>query len=241
MINQQKVQLFKKVGTISVGFLLVVLCLGMGYKIGCGYQQKIDTTVRKQKIEEVKKKENRKQLSQNLVKDFLYQFYTKKDLGENRNRYEPFVTKELYDELVSKEEQPVNQVYKGYTVDQVFTKSEIYIDEQNLTAVCVVDYKNTQRMKLKTDEGALKNQTNQENIKLTFVRKHGKCLVNKIEPVTYEVLSEQDKNSYPEEGTNLKIYTSEEDSNEKEQTQGSTKQSLSEDTEQTNIENGGTR
>lgn len=241
MINQQKVQLCKKVGTIGVGFLLVVLCLGIGYKIGCGYQQKIDATVRKQKVEEVKKKENRKKLSQTLVKDFLYQFYTKKDLGENRNRYEPYVTKELYDELISKEEQPVNQVYKGYTVDQVFTKSEIYIDEQNLTAVCVVNYKNTQRMKLNTDEGALKDQANRENIKLTFVRKHGKCLVDKIESVTYEVLSEQDKNSYPEERSNLKIYTSEEDSNEKEETQGSTKQSLSEDTEQANINDGGIR
>ena len=92
-----------------------------------------------------------------------------KDLGENRNRYEPLVTSAMYNELVNVEKQPVNQAYKGYVVNQVLDTYKIYIDTENNEVIVDVTYKNTNEPK-NNDEGALKNQSNQEALKLTFVK-----------------------------------------------------------------------
>lgn len=81
-------------------------------------------------------------------------------------------------------------------VNQVLDSANIYINTEEDTAICVVTYKNTQRIKIGTDEGALKNQSNQEAVQLTFTQQGKKFLVDKLEPVTLTTLLNTDSNSY---------------------------------------------
>lgn len=133
----------------------------------------------------------------------------KKDLGENRNRYEPLVTSAMYNELVNVEKQPVNQAYKGYVVNQVLDTYKIYIDTENNEVIVDVTYKNTQRTKRNNDEGALKNQSNQEALKLTFVKQGANFLVDKMAPVTLTNELQEEPNSY-----NTHVVTTEESAKE---------------------------
>ncbi|WP_254558615.1 hypothetical protein, partial [Salmonella enterica] len=89
-----------------------------------------------------------KKLSDSTVNKFLIAYYTKKDLGENDNRYKLLMTDSMYNQATSNEKLPVNQAYKGYVIDQVFSKADIYINQKDLTAICNVTYKNTQLTKL---------------------------------------------------------------------------------------------
>lgn len=195
--NERKIQLVKKIGAFFLCALLLIIGISVGIGIGSSHAAKEERPVKK----EVVQKE--KQLTPETVNKFLIAYYTKKDLGENRNRYKPLMTDMMYTQATSEEEQPVNQAYKGYVVNQVLDNAEIYLNQEQSSAICVVNYKNTQRTKLGTDKGALLNQTNKESIKLTFLKQGDKYLVNKIEPVT---LTEDQaflnsKNSYKDETT----------------------------------------
>lgn len=146
------------------------MALGLLRRKKCGTCQKRSG---KEKVE----------LTPKLVNQFLLAFFTKKDLGENRNRYKPLMTETMYNQATAEEEEPVNQAYKGYVVNQVLETADIYLNEKDLSAICVVTYKNTQRTKLGTDQGALMNQSNKESVKLTYIKEGDKFFVNKVEPV----------------------------------------------------------
>lgn len=178
MYNQGKIQKFKKIG---IGAVCIVLIL-TGFSVGFG----MGSVKQKQAVEPVKKEvvEKKVELTSGTVNKFLVAYYTKKDLGENRNRYEPLVTEAMFNELTAEENQPVNQAYKGYVVNQVLDIAEIYVNSEKNTVICTVSYKNTQRVKQGTDDGALKNQSNQEAIKLTFIKQGKQYVVNKLEPIT---------------------------------------------------------
>ncbi|WP_225535404.1 MULTISPECIES: hypothetical protein [unclassified Enterococcus] len=196
MYNQAKIQKLKKVGWTFGLLFLVLICFFVGLSVGKS-KQKAEQKPIKQEV--VEKKEG---LTTDTVQKFLIAYYTRKDLGENRNRYEPLVTSSMYNELTTEEDQPVNQAYKGYVVNQVLDSADIYINEENDTAICVVTYKNTQRRKIGSDEGALKNQSNQEAVQVTFTQQGKKFKVDKMEPVTLTNLLSTDKNSY---NTNVTI------------------------------------
>ncbi|WP_260313570.1 hypothetical protein [Lactococcus lactis] len=123
-------------------------------------------------------------LTLKIVDKFLLTYYTKKDLGENDNRIEPLVTDAMYNQIISDEKLPVNQAYKGYVIDQVYDSSEIYINQKDLTALCVVSYKNTQLTKLNSKDGAVIDQSNKATVRLTFINQGGKYLINNIEAAT---------------------------------------------------------
>ena len=89
----------------------------------------------------------------------------------------------MYNQATAEEEEPVNQAYKGYVVNQVLEMADIYLNEKDLSAICIVTYKNTQRTKLGTDQGALMNQSNKESVKLTYIKEGDNFFVNKVEPV----------------------------------------------------------
>ena len=196
MYDTNKVALVKKL--IIVGLALLVLFTGTGIGYTIGTKGKTDA-IKAAKAENKKKpdKDEKNNLKLEDIDRFLIAYYTKKDLGENQNRYKPFMTLSMFNQTVSLEETPINQAYKGYVVNQVFQKSIIYIDNVNLEAICVVDYKNTQRTKFDNDEGALKNQSNKETIKISFQKAGKKYLVNKIDYATLDMpYVEGDKNSY---------------------------------------------
>ena len=172
MYNQK---LIKMVKGLFVGFI-AVLCIILGYSIA---QVQQNLRQNSQVQEEAKQKPEEKQqeqlsLTEQQVEDFLIAYYTKKDLEENRPRYKPFMTDSMYQETVQEEQKPVNQTYKGYVVDQAFESGSIYIDKQHKIALAQVQYTSTTL----TEKGSTK-----ATIRLTYVEKAGKLLINKIEPI----------------------------------------------------------
>ncbi|HEM7547578.1 TPA: hypothetical protein U2J83_002641 [Enterococcus faecalis] len=191
MYDEVRIKRYKLIGTIIGGIILVMLLLFVVVKIGEHKQPK-------QLANQQEKTEEKETITPASVKKFLIAYYTKKDLGENRNRYKPLVTPGMYNELVAEEKQPVNQAYKGYVVNQVLDRYKIYIDSENNEVISEVSYKNTQRVKINNDDGALKNQENKEAMKLTFVKQGSQYLVDKMEPVTLTNYLQKESNTYKE-------------------------------------------
>ncbi|WP_157456816.1 hypothetical protein [Carnobacterium maltaromaticum] len=192
MYNQKKILKFKKLGIVFVSIILLLAGFSVGFGMGAIKKKNTVAPVKKEVVE----KEN--DLTSDTVSKFLVAYYTKKDLGENRNRYEPLITQAMLNELTAEENQPVNQAYKGYVVNQVLDSAEIYVNNEENTVICTVTYKNTQRVKQGTDDGALINQSNQEAIKLTFLKQGKQYLVNKLEPITVSSANPlgNERNSY---------------------------------------------
>ncbi|MDG4970493.1 hypothetical protein [Lactococcus lactis] len=179
MYNQEKIKLYKKILLIFIAVLLVVVSSISGYTLGNISKNSKEKATQNQKV--VKKESG---LTNKVVDKFLLTYYTKKDLGENDNRIEPLVTDAMYNQIISDEKLPVNQAYKGYVIDQVFDNAEVYINQKDLTALCVVSYKNTQLTKLNSKDGALIDQPNTATVRLTFIKQGGKYLINNIEAAT---------------------------------------------------------
>jgi hypothetical protein len=193
MYNEKKIKLLKKLGVAVAALLLFLTAFAIGSKVG---NSKKEIAVNEAK--KAQKVEKPTGLTEEQVNDFLVKYYTRKDLGENRNRYKPLMTDAMYTQSVTNEELPINQAYKGYTIDQVFTKSTNYIDQEHLTAICQVSYKNTQLQKLSTKKGALINQNNDATVQLTFIKQGDKYLVNNIAPVVLDIpVDTSGPNSYP--------------------------------------------
>ena len=176
MYNQKKLKTFKRVSLIVVIIFAVLVVGGIGFTIGMSGKQ-----VAIKQVEKPKVIVDTKKLSDSTVNKFLIAYYTKKDLGENDNRYKPLMTDSMYNQATSNEKLPVNQAYKGYVIDQVFSKADIYINQKDLTAICNVTYKNTQLTKLNSKVGALFDQPNRVTIRLMFLQQGKKYLVNNLE------------------------------------------------------------
>ena len=191
MINEQKLQLVKRLGIGAAVVLLLLTGLLVGLRLG-----KPAKVSQKQVPAKVISTSN---LSTGNVTHFLTEYYTKKELSENRNRYKNLMTDEMYREAVVTENQPVNQDYKGYIINQVYQKATIYLDETDLTALCVVHYTNTQRSSLQSSVGELKDQENTDTILLSYTKQGKKFLVNNIQNVAFsEPLDADNQNAYPE-------------------------------------------
>lgn len=115
MYNENKI---KQVRKLLVGIALVI-ALMIGFGIGSLGKQDAVKKVEKPKVAETKSSS----LTEGRVKQFLIAYYTKKDLSENRNRYKPMMTEAMYKQATAQEDLPVNQAYKGYTINQVFDSS----------------------------------------------------------------------------------------------------------------------
>jgi len=190
MFNETKLTFVKKIGIFGISFFILLVGIAIGFGLGGKEHSPKKTPA------PTEQKEKTTSLNAKTVNQFLIAYYTKKDLGENRNRYEPLVTSAMYTQLVKQEEAPVNQAYKGYIVNQVFDHAETYVNTDDNTAICVVYYKNTQRMKKGTDEKALFDQSNQETIKLTFQPQGNHFLVDQMEPIQLSNEVTDQNNSY---------------------------------------------
>lgn len=201
MKDERKIKRIKKI------LLIVGILFGLVFTFLIGSSTGYYRGVKKMTSTHTKttnKKEKDVLLTQSEVQKFLIAYYTKEDLGENQNRYKPFMTDSLYQSTKEEEQLPIQQAYKGYVVNQVFQKATIYIDQKNHTAVCLVSFKNTQRVKKGSDERAIKNQSNQQNIKLTYQLIDGRYKVNQMKPIVIdENITELDKNSYPSDRIQL--------------------------------------
>ncbi|WP_285011276.1 hypothetical protein [Lactococcus garvieae] len=168
----------KRVRKLLIG-VSVIVALIIGFGVGSLGKKEANKEVEKPKVSEAKPTT----LTEERVKQFLIAYYTKKDLSENRNRYKPMMTEAMYKQETNQEDLPVNQAYKGYTVNQVFDSAKIYVDDTNLTAICEVTYHNTQLKEKNSIKNALKDQSNTESIKISYVKQGNDYLVNNINGV----------------------------------------------------------
>ena len=120
MLNKMKARFLIGLGGLAVTCFIVT----MGYTIGSQSvtnhtNKQIQTEAHKLLTKE-KEKEKASVLSDELVKEFLTQYYTKEKLGENNNRIKPYMTDSAYKEEVARQEDSINQVYKDYMLDYRF-------------------------------------------------------------------------------------------------------------------------
>ena len=193
MIDMEKLKLLK-IGGILIG---VVLVLGFVFWIGAATsaqnkaKQEAATTQQESKAEG-------SELTQEYVKEFLTAYFNKQDLGENRNRYLPYMTEAAYNQEVNSEEEPSVQTYKGYVVDTQMKSSTIYIDKENNVALAQVRYTQTQLQKKYDYTNAQTNVGSSRTIRIRFSKQDGKYLVNHIDPILIvDSLSASEKASIP--------------------------------------------
>ncbi|AGU83844.1 MULTISPECIES: hypothetical protein [Streptococcus anginosus group] len=177
MLDMEKLKQLKVVGIIVGSVLLLMIAFGLGNSMN----HKPKSV--KPKVTHVTKKKGGTELTQSYVKDFLIAYFTKKDLGENRNRYLPFMTEGAYHQEVNKENDPANQAYKGYVVDAKLKTATIYIDTENKVALVKVSYTNTLLQKKKDYSKAQTDVGNQSTLRLTYTKIDGRYLITTIEPI----------------------------------------------------------
>ncbi|HGI1459436.1 hypothetical protein [Streptococcus infantis] len=193
MIDMEKLKLLK-IGGILIG---VVLVLGFVFWIGAATsaqnkaKQEAATTQQETKAEG-------SELTQEYVKEFLTAYFNKQDLGENRNRYLPYMTEAAYNQEVNSEEEPTVQTYKGYVVDTQMKSAIIYIDQENNVALAQVRYTQTQLQKKYDYTNAQTNVGSSRTIRIRFSKQDGKYLVNHIDPILIvDSLNASEKASIP--------------------------------------------
>ena len=173
MYNENKIKIVKRI--------VVIITFMLGILTGVGITVTVYSKITPEVSTVTKLEEKETQLDQETVKNFLIAYYTKKDLGENRNRYLPLMTTSMYKLQVEQEDLPVNQAYKGYILNQVFDGATIYIDESRLTAIATVNYTNLNVLKKGSSEGTTLN--NKDSLLISFSKEKGKYLVNNIERI----------------------------------------------------------
>lgn len=200
MLDLKKIKILKVVGWI----LLVILAALIGFSAGQGSTKTKTQEKPKQKTTIASSSFNVKQKD---VEEFLLNYYTKKDLGENRKRYKEYMTEGMYSQEVAKEDEPQNQTYKGFVVDFEYQGSEIYIDEKNHQVLAQVRYTNTLLDEKKNYDSAVKDVQNETVLKLSYSEDNGKFKISKIETMALMDLpsstgiASQSETSHPEEET----------------------------------------
>ena len=175
MIDLKKLKALKIIGYVFLVIVAVVVGVGIGQSLSGG-QTKTTKTEAKQESTETA-------LTQEQVEDFLISYFTKKDLGENRNRYKEYMTDGLYQQEVDKEEEPTSQTYKGFVVDFAYKSSEIFINQEDLSVIVQVNYVNTLLDEKKNYDTAQKDVMNKLTLRLTYVNENGTLKVNKMESI----------------------------------------------------------
>lgn len=182
MINNKLKKIIKSIITVVVILLLCIMSYSLGYGIK-EYKYKNETKNNTNQSSIVEKQ--KQQITEETVKDFLITYYTKKDLGENRDRYKPYLTDGMYNAIVSNEDKASNKAYKGYIVDYEYEGADIYINNETKEVIVNVRYKNT-TLAIKDDRSNTTTKTHRESFKLSYVSTGGKLLINKMDKITIE-------------------------------------------------------
>ncbi|CAK1230338.1 hypothetical protein [Fructobacillus evanidus] len=174
MLDKKKLNLKARVKTVCTLFLGLVL--------GVAFASAVITPSHKSSSKtSTTKTTSPSTLSSKNVKNFLMAYYTRKDLGENRSRYQDYMTKNAYQNTIKTEDQPTNAVYKGFVVDQEFESADIFIDADKKQAIVTVNYVN-QSLTKEDDRSTGVRQHKTATLLLTYVNENGKLKVNDIRP-----------------------------------------------------------
>ncbi|MFZ7334297.1 hypothetical protein [Streptococcus pluranimalium] len=195
MLDKEKLKRLQLIGLS----LCVVLVLAVVFVVGLGtLKPKNDKKMSKPETHKVKKKVG-SELTQAYVRDFLIAYVTKKEVGENRYRYLPYMTEMAYQQEVSQEDDSTIQAYKGYVVDSKLTDATIYIDQENDTAIAQISYTQTELQNKKDYQG---NQTDSfvtMTLQLHYLKQNKTYLVNQIDQILFEEnLTDSQKKSLPQ-------------------------------------------
>lgn len=126
-----------------------------------------------------KEKEKASVISDELVKEFLTQYFTKEKLGENNNRIKPYMTDSAYKEEVARQEESINQVYKDYMLDYHFETAQIYINTEDNEALTEVTYQVVYVSDV-SDKAQKSTQTETTSLKLSNAKMSDQLLVNQV-------------------------------------------------------------
>ncbi|MGT2800354.1 peptidylprolyl isomerase [Streptococcus marmotae] len=179
MLNKIKVRLLLGIGGIAVTSFLVM----MGYTIGSHSATKqtehqIKTEAHKLLASE-KEKEHATVLSDELVKEFLTQYYTKEKMGENNNRIKPYMTDSAYKEEIAHQEESINQVYKDYLLDYRFDEAKIFVNSKTNEALVEVSYQVTYVSDMSEHQQKM-TQTETKTMKVSYAKIRDQLLVNQL-------------------------------------------------------------
>lgn len=166
-------------GMIAIGVVVLLLVTGsLAYHFGKQTAPKATSQVTNQTKKELLKPAE--------VTTFLKVYTTKKKDGDNRRDYRPYMTPEMYQEEVSKEQEPDRKQFGAFMVDYKYQDSDIYLSPDKPEVLVKVNYTLTYLRKPDQYEDAQKGIKNTLQLKLTYVKEDGKYLVNRIEPVVLD-------------------------------------------------------
>lgn len=179
MLNKVKARFLIGVGgLITVSFMVMI-----GYTIGSQtISKQTENQIRAEanKLVSKKKQEERATvLSDELVKEFLTQYYTKVQLGENNTRIKPYMTDSAFSEEEANQNKAINQVYKDYMLDYRFESASIYVNTESNVALAEVSYQVTYVSDL-SEQQQRTTQTENKTVMLSYSKVSDKLLVNQL-------------------------------------------------------------
>ena len=118
-------------------------------------------------------------LSDEIVKEFLTQYYTKVQLGENNTRIKPYMTDSAFSEEKANQNKAINQVYKDYMLDYRFESASIYVNTERNVALAEVIYQVTYVSDLSKQQQRT-IQTETKMVMLSYSKVSDKPLVNQL-------------------------------------------------------------
>lgn len=189
MLDVDKINQYKKVGLGVAIIIIFILGFALG-QIGRPNQRRTEKAA-----QTTQSQEKTEQLTQKKIKSFLIDYFTKKDLGENRQRYKEHMTEGLYNQIVAQEEAPTSLTYKGFVVDFSFSDATIWIDRVNNTALVEVTYTNTLLAKKNNYDQAQTDVGNSSTLRLSYTEVNGKLLLNGIEPIVLSDTADSDNDT----------------------------------------------
>lgn len=179
MLNKMKVKLLLGLGGLAITSFMVMIGYTIGSQSVTVYTDKqIRTEARKLLKKEVEK-EKATILSDELVKEFLTQYYTKEKLGENNNRIKSYMTDSAYKEEVARQEESINQVYKDYILDYRFERADIYVNTKTNEALAEVSYQVVYVSDM-SEQSQKSIQTETKSVKLVYSTISNQLLVNQL-------------------------------------------------------------
>ncbi|HHV8190841.1 TPA: peptidylprolyl isomerase [Streptococcus pneumoniae] len=179
MLNKMKVSFLLGLGGLAVMSFVVMMAYTIGSQSVTHHVQKQIQTEAHKLLTQEKEKEKASVLSDELVKEFLTQYYTKGKLGENNNRIKLYMTDSAYKEEVARQEDSINQVYKDYMLDYRFETAQIYVNTEANEALAEVSYQVVYVSDV-SDKAQKSTQTETKSLKLSYTKMSDKFLVNQV-------------------------------------------------------------
>lgn len=179
MLNKVKARFLIGVGgLIAVSFMVMI-----GYTIDSqSVSKQTEHQIRAEAnklVTKEKQEERATVLSDELVKEFLTQYFTKVQLGENNTRIKPYMTDSAFSEEETNQNKAINQVYKDYMLDYRFESASIFVNTESNVALAEVSYQVTYVSDL-SEQQQRTTQTETKTVMLSYSKVSDKLLVNQL-------------------------------------------------------------